>query len=487
MRAAVLAVALVLCGVADCARFARPASGRPGAHTCQELYFEQPQDHFGAHTGTYKQRYLLNDTWWRPGGPILFYAGNEGAVEVYADWMGLMWEQAPTLGAALVFAEHRYWGKSQPFGTHSVSIDPTALSVEQALADYASLADHLRCARPSPVIAVGGSYGGMLAAWLRKRYRHIFVGALAASAPVGAFVDPSRRGGFDPSAYWAVVSRAAGPASGAAVGSVDNTARLFRLLFELGRGQEGRDALAAAFRSCSPLQDEATVQTLAYWVQGAFDAFAMGNYHFPSWYIAGSPRAPLPAWPLRAACVLLGGSPAGPAALLEGMKAAVDVLYNATRSRPCHKIELTGPAGGPGLQTYLYLWCTEAMPQELPFFPARGPPHDMFWNQESFNASRWEAECKAQWGVRPRWRHLLRKFGGAAPAAWRDVTNIVWTNGELDPWHVGGVLHSISGSSVALQVGRGAHHVDLMWSRMDDPRQLQAVRQEQVAHMRRWV
>ena len=60
-------------------------------------------------------RYFVHDAWWKPGGPIFFYAGNEANVELYVNNTGLMWESAERFGAALLFAEHRYWGESCPF------------------------------------------------------------------------------------------------------------------------------------------------------------------------------------------------------------------------------------------------------------------------------------------------------------------------------------------------------------------------------------
>ena len=111
--------------------------------------------------GYFKQRYLINDTYWDKtrSGPIFFYTGNEGDIEAFAQNSGFMWDSAPLFSALLVFAEHRYYGTSLPFGNDSLTPDPKFngyLTSEQALADYAELLTFLKAtlkgAEKSPVI-----------------------------------------------------------------------------------------------------------------------------------------------------------------------------------------------------------------------------------------------------------------------------------------------------------------------------------------------
>jgi lysosomal Pro-X carboxypeptidase len=91
------------------------AAGRPSSANCTTLYYEQDIDHFswaapgGSAKTTFQQRYFVCDQHLNSAAPkaVFFYFGNEDDVTLYINNTGLMWENAASFGALLVFAEHR--------------------------------------------------------------------------------------------------------------------------------------------------------------------------------------------------------------------------------------------------------------------------------------------------------------------------------------------------------------------------------------------
>jgi len=74
-----------------------------------------------------------------PGGPLLFNMGNEGSVrsKVTIIQTGLLHSLAIKLRAAVLYSEHRYYGKSLPFSNESfVPNKLIHLTMENAMADY---------------------------------------------------------------------------------------------------------------------------------------------------------------------------------------------------------------------------------------------------------------------------------------------------------------------------------------------------------------
>jgi len=160
-------------------------------------YFETKTDHFGQAPGeTFEMRYLIDDSYFmaKTDGklrPILFYAGNEGDIYQFYENSGFMTKTlAEKWGGLVVFGEHRYFGGSYPFNDKAKAMEKENLkylTVDNVLMDYVELLKMIKSqygASFKATIAFGGSYGGMLAAWMRMKHPSVVQGALAASAPI---------------------------------------------------------------------------------------------------------------------------------------------------------------------------------------------------------------------------------------------------------------------------------------------------------------
>jgi len=91
----------------------------------------------------------------------------------------------------------------------------------------------------------------MLAAWLRIKYPDTFHGAIAASAPLGAF--PGTSAVYDTNTYWQVVTRDASPEAGSAPACIDNVRRAWTELFKLADSKVRQLGYVLSLDAASPL------------------------------------------------------------------------------------------------------------------------------------------------------------------------------------------------------------------------------------------
>ena len=112
------------------------------------------------------------------------------------------------------------------------------------------------------------------------------------------------------------------------------------------------------------------------------------------------------------------------------------------------------------------------------------------------------AICQKLFGNTPDTEALTHEFGGYAISENPEgVTNLIWSNGGLDPWHGGGFYPDgvLPDSSTPMYrsdetrdvhyvwIRRGAHHGDLRGATPDDPEELTAARTLEEAIIQRWI
>ncbi|XP_029648075.2 lysosomal Pro-X carboxypeptidase isoform X1 [Octopus sinensis] len=431
-------------------------------------YFTQPVDHFGRNTDTYQQRYLVSTQWWDGnGGPIFFYTGNEGDIVWFLENSGFMMDIAGEFGAMLVFAEHRYYGKSLPYGTESYK-DPVKLSYltsEQALEDYAKLIQHMKStikgAQNSSVVAFGGSYGGMLSAWFRMKYAGVIVGSIAASAPIWGFPGMSKCNGI-----YTVTTNTFKLGGEHCPGNIRKS---WKVIDDLGKYSEGLKFLSEELKLCSSLESS-NVDDFKKWLSTTWIYLASVNYPYSANFVE-----PLPAWPVNKICAPLNDPNLDGKHLVFALAKSLQVYYNTTGNTPCLNFSLINNEADLG---WSYQSCTEMIMPSCSdgiadmFYPTK-------WNFPQFSES-----CYAQWKVVPRPNWITTEYGGKNIQA---SSNIVFSNGLLDPYSAFGVHKNISDTLISIIIPEAAHHLDLRSKNIHDPPSVIEARNIEKMHIRKWL
>jgi hypothetical protein len=186
-----------------------PKVAAPPNEIIVEEYVSLPLDHFSkgyGDKGTFKNRFWVAESGYKPGGPVFIYDVGEGDAESSALFRlqdpGSFFKQiVDAYGGIGIVWEHRYYGKSVPV---PINLDTPPeefvyLTAEQALADIPAFATQFKRENinatltpdKTPWVFVGGSYPGMRAAFVRKFYPETITASFASSAPVEARNDMS--------------------------------------------------------------------------------------------------------------------------------------------------------------------------------------------------------------------------------------------------------------------------------------------------------
>ena len=447
-RAAALLLQGLLLAAAGALRGAAAAAGASPPPASGAQWFEQAVDHFDLlDLRLWKQRYWAGRLdHFKVGGPIFFVPGGEAPMEslLYRSFGERL---ARTFGGVHYALEHRFYGASMPLGSAEASFarSPAALgklTVEQAVADAAAFLRFLkREVHPSAgkVIAFGGSYAGKLAAYLRYSHPHVCDGALAASAPV--LLDGFGMG----VAQYAYYERVTAAAELRFPGCAAATRAAFQTLLSTP-AQE----LERAIPLCGPLGGEAGRDEVVMLARIAFANAGMSNY-------PPLPRNGTEMFRLCSALAREQGLQAWSAFFLPqrdkqaqclDMRDQVASVRGRLGSVKCG--DLSGCGTGWAGEAWDYQSSTQVIqPIGTNNITDMFPPlqFSQAWTAEHNKATFAGAVCDP-FGLQERFG--LHDFKTA-------YTNVIWSNGALDPWAVGGVTDA----PLSLMIEDGAHHSDL--------------------------
>eukprot|EP00041_Stephanoeca_diplocostata_P030001 m.896930 g.896930 ORF g.896930 m.896930 type:complete len:509 (-) comp23669_c0_seq8:2147-3673(-) len=436
-------------------------------------YFNQSLDHFNfENPGTFTQRYLITTKYWGIGNaPIFVFTGAEGGdpSQFYSYSYGHPVALAKQLKGLIVFLEHRFFGKSLPFGTVDSYLPKSnrvgLLSVEQALADYASIVTHVRqtySAESSPVVAFGGSLAGTLSTFMRIKYPAIVDIAWASSTPLLGYA------GIKGINQYSWRKQVTDNFEELAPGCPDIVRRGFSGLL----GATPSD-VHKAFNVCGDEYPGVTAD-----VQGIAWGVLEGDGEFVY---------PAATSPIKAHCHAMGAA-STPLHIFNSLIRIGATRYISRASgnaAGCLNTTLFRAQGmTPDARGWQYLACTEVV---HPI--GSNNVTDMFppW---TWSVAGVAEECLRVFGVAPRALWLPTEMGMLdLPRFASGTSHVLFAYGLKDPWHTLGVgLHNLSATLPVVTIADGSHCADMVVAEpATDTPTMVAARTQEDAIISEWI
>jgi hypothetical protein len=366
-------------------------------------FFDQLIWHNDSSRGTFKQRYFVDYSYFKPGGPVFLNIGGEGPAGGSPGGGAATLGQQ--LGALLITIEHRYYGDSFPAPLSDRATLRT-LNIDTVMLDLAAFVRFMKAqlgASAGKWLSIGGSYSGALSAWLRVKHPELIDAAWSSSGVVNAVYNYTS---FDHQVVTDVSD-------------------------ECGAALRG---VTAAFE--------------AAWDDAAKRAAMMTQFGTASYFTKGDM-----AWML-ADSAAMGAQYGAKAALCAAITPVTDPLAQFAAWTSSHY--------GPSFGSNCY-YSTKCLSD--PTMSAQWIPADYQWvaqcctelaywqvhDAETYRSSAitleyYNAQCQAAFGFDPSTTNAAfnARYGGATP----NGTQIIALNGSDDPWQRAAVQASLSPSYV---------------------------------------
>ncbi len=164
---------------------------------------------------------------------------------------------------------------------------------------------------------------------------------------------------------------------------------------------------------------------------------------------------------------------------------AVNVYYNNNSTNPnCTDFDDTDGTGSLDGFGWNVLACNQMA------MPCSNGPNSMFLAQP-FDYDAFTLDCQQKYKLTPRYNWVWHYLGGKdIQRDFLTISNIIFSNGQLDPWTAGGLTQEIKNNPNIdlIYITESAHHLDLREPNDQyDPQSVKDARAKETAIIKRWI